>query len=350
MRYNVLVPGNTEFIWSDSRLDNRYGLAVKSLPHVESQAWNGVGPTLAMLRRFYTENGLPVDKDPEFYGEDEWWHVESRAEVDTSISAEQTMYFNKKREPRYYAWIAFQGAFYELMSATSNGAYDADPSYQRWGPGRLSCNFVVGGNTSRGSSLDNLRGNDFSPSGFLNKKFVPSSMIVGKDAINLTPIYEATWPIIRLADLYLMYAEACVETEDLSEVKKYVDKVRVRAGIPTIDESWNRPGVGGANTKEILHGIVRQERQVELYLENQNFWDMRRWLLAANAFEGFAQGMNADGVRLDVTNSSVDRYNQVVDARGSGGIHHFANPTHYFLPIPLGDVNRNPQVTQNPGY
>jgi hypothetical protein len=351
MRNNVLVPGNSEFIWSDSRQDDRYGLAVKSLPHVEGAAWNGVGLTLAMLKRFYTKNGLPVDKDPEFYEEDQWWHIESEVEWDSTISGMRTMYFNKMREPRYYAWVAFQHAFYELISSSANGAYDADASYVKWGPGRLMCNFVLGGNTSRQpGEAASYRVNNFSPSGTLNKKFVPVTMLVGKDQVNLTSAWEATWPIIRLADLYLMYAEACVETGDLNVAKEYLDKVRVRAGIPTVDEAWNKPGVGGAGTKEILRSIVRQERQVELYLENQNFWDMRRWLLAADAFEGFAQGMNADGTVFDVTNTSTTRYNQVIDAKGSGGIHHFANPTHYFLPIPIGDINRNPNITQNPGY
>jgi hypothetical protein len=356
---HIPMASTGEIIWSDNRADNIYGIAVKSLPHVESRAWNGVGLTLAMLKRFYTENGLPVDEDPEFYDEAAWWNLETSldenvvwaADRDTMrFSRSPTMLFNKKREPRYYAWVAFQGGFFEVLSATSNGGYATDDSYQRWGPGRLVCNFVIGGNTSRHPSGGIYRTNDFSPSGFLNKKFVAPNMVVGTSSITLV---QHPWPIIRLTDLYLLYAEACVETDKLEEAKKYLDYVRTRAGIPTVDDAWKKAkNPGKPSSKEGLREIVRQERQVEMYMENQNFWDMRRWLLAAEKFEGFARGMNVDGTRVALISedSQSDAFNRVTDARGSGGIHHFANPTHYFLPIPLADINRNPNVTQNPGY
>lgn len=349
MRCNVLVPNNEEFLWSDSRPDNIYGVAIKSLPHVDQRAWNGVGPTLAMLSRFYTENGLPIDEDPDFYAEGDWWGLDS--EYDSVHCGQNTMNFNKKREPRYYAWIAFQNGFYELMSASTNGAYDEDESYKKYGPGKLMTKFTLGGNASRQPNVDAApRVNDFSPSGFLNKKFVPPVIVVGKDAIDISAVVSAPWPIIRLADLYLMYAEACVEDGDLDEAKKYLDEVRVRAGIPTVDAAWAKAKSGPANSAAALRRIVRQERQVELYLENQNFWDMRRWLLAASAFEGYAKGMNVDSKVIDPEQKDDNRFNKVVDAKGSGGIHHFANPTHYFLPIPVEDVVRNPNITQNPGY
>jgi hypothetical protein len=350
MRWNVLAPNNEEFLWSDSRPDNIYGVAVKSLPHVDQRAWNGVGPTLAMLKRFYTKNGLPIEEDPEFYGAQDWWGIDS--EKDSIHMGENTMNFNKMREPRYYAWIAFQGGFFELMSAPTNGAYDDDGSYKTFGPGRLMCNFVLGGNTSKQPNKEAPpRVNDFSPSGFLNKKFVPPVIVVSKSEIDISAVISAPWPIIRLADLYLMYAEACVETGNLDDAKTYLNYVRVRAGIPTVEDAWASARSGATiGDPATLRRIVRQERQVELYLENQNFWDMRRWLLAAGAFEGYAQGMNVDGGILDRGQVNANRFNQVVDAKGSGGIHHFANPTHYFLPIPVEDVTRNPNITQNPGY
>jgi hypothetical protein len=350
-----------EMIWSDNRLDNQYGVAVKSLPHVESRAWNGVGPTLAMLKRFYTENGLPIEEDPDFYDEDKWWDRENidsayyspNRDLTRFSNRDVTMNFNTMREPRYYAWVAFQGGFFEVVSAVTNGGYASDSSYSKWGPGRLVCNFMLGGNTSRQPTNEksSYRTNDFSPSGFLNKKHVAPAMIVSKSSITLV---QHPWPIIRLTDLYLMCAEACVETNELDVAKTYLDPVRERAGIPKVDEAWAKAkSKDKHNTQDGLREIVRQERQVELYLENQNFWDMRRWLLAAEKFEGFAQGMNVEGTKFAEKGNQADdteAFNRVVDARGSGGIHHFANPTHYFLPIPIGDVSRNPNITQNPGY
>ncbi|MDR3365440.1 MAG: RagB/SusD family nutrient uptake outer membrane protein [Prevotellaceae bacterium] len=352
MRYTPIASA-PEVIWSDNRSDDVYGVAVKSLPHVESRAWNGVGPTLAMLKRFYTENGLPVEEDPDFYDEQDWWKRQKASELfsadrDTTRFGNLTMLFNLKREPRYYAWVAFQGSYFEVVSAASSGGYAKDKTYK---DGRLVCDFVIGGNVSRqpDSAKSSYRINNFSPSGFLNKKFVSPQMVVGTDNINLV---SHPWPIIRLTDLYLMYAEACVETEDLETAKRYLNDVRARAGVPNVEVAWQKAKSGDkTQTQEGLRGIVRQERQIELYLENQNFWDMRRWLLAAEAFDAMPMGMNVDGTKFPEDGTGQDdAFNRLVPALGSGGIHHFANPTHYFLPIPIEDVNRNPNVTQNPGY
>lgn len=76
--------------------------------------------------------------------------------------------------------------------------------------------------------------------------------------------YFYPWPVIRLADLYLGYAEACVEVNDLETAKTYLNKVRERAGIPDVETSWS--GIA-ALTQDKMRDIVRQERMVELYLE-----------------------------------------------------------------------------------
>lgn len=67
--------------------------------------------------------------------------------------------------------------------------------------------------------------------GYQNKKFVH-------------PRYDAApiqYPLslFRMAELYLNYAEALVELDRLDEAKIYIDKVRERAGIPSIDDAWN---------------------------------------------------------------------------------------------------------------
>ena len=44
--------------------------------------------------------------------------------------------------------------------------------------------------------------------------------------------------ILINTELYLNYAEACVECNDLPEAKKYLNYVRERAGIPKVEVSW----------------------------------------------------------------------------------------------------------------
>ena len=135
----------------------------------------------------------------------------------------------------------------------------------------------------------------------------------------------------------MAYAEACVETGDLETAKTYLNRVRERAGIPTVETSWN--GVAVLDQAK-LRQIVRQERQIELYLENQNFWDMRRWLLAEKAFGKKAQGLNIEATNID----DFARLKEIAFERK------FASPKNYLLPIPGQDINRNPKLVNNPGY
>ena len=54
-------------------------------------------------------------------------------------------------------------------------------------------------------------------------------------------IKEYPWPEIRLADLYLMYAEALNEVKGpVADVHKYLNLIRERAGLKSVEESWTK--------------------------------------------------------------------------------------------------------------
>ena len=68
--------------------------------------------------------------------------------------------------------------------------------------------------------------------------------------------------------------------------------MRARAGLKGVKDSWrlyandaNKP-----NTYEGFQTIVRKERMIELALEGQRFWDIRRWNLANQYFNKSLQG------------------------------------------------------------
>ena len=86
-----------------------------------------------MVKRFYTKNGLPLSEDKGLFSPSSMYDVVT-VDEDHASEAEvgaQTIRLNLDREPRFYAWVAFQGGYYEILSAASNGAYANDPSYQR---------------------------------------------------------------------------------------------------------------------------------------------------------------------------------------------------------------------------
>ena len=341
LRYTVIEPANNEIIWADCRSEGAYSIQNKSLPFCNGSAYNGVSPTLTMLKRFYTKRGLPIDADPDFPQGNSIYESTTVGEENASIGDPdaQTIRFNLDREPRFYAWVAFQGGFYEIMSATDgNGAYDNDASYQKYNlavnQGKLVCDFVIGGNTSRQPAGSTLRTNNYSPTGYLNKKGVVPGYNV-RTALYYPPFYP--WPAIRLSELYLGYAEACVECNDLSTAKTYLNKIRERAGIPDVEISWN--GIATLDQNK-MREIVRQERTIEFYLENHTFWDLRRWKDAERHFGVKAKGMNILGTNID----EFAQETEVTFERK------FESPTQYLMPIPVTDVNRNQNLVQNPGY
>ena len=138
------------------------------------------------------------------------------------------------------------------------------------------------------------------------------------------------------------YAECLVETGDLANARIYLDKVRTRAGLPGVKEAWEQFGKepAKATTKEGLRDIVRNERMNEFYLENQNFWDMRRWLLAEKYFNVKVKGLNIDAENIN----DFGEVQEVVFERK------FQSPMNYLMPIPSADINRNSHVVQTPGY
>lgn len=332
LRFNAVDKNSKEAIWIDARAEGRYSLQNKSRPFWTGRTWNGIAPTLAMLDRFYTENGLPIDQDPNF-------EFNNRFDVVTfpagDINGEgETSLMNLRREPRYYAWIDFHGGYYEAQGQTTqaNEKWAYLPEYKRGIDNKKIVTFF----TSNDNAGRHGRTNNYSPSGFLSKKGVHPGNTASESG---SGHIEYPWAVVRLGELYLNYAEACVETNNLDQAKIYINKIRERAGIPTLEEAWG--GIGVALTQDKLREIVRQERMIELYLEHQNFWDMRRWLLAGDLFNKVPEGMNVDGTTI----SSFSRKTKL-----TGIIRNFTTPTHYLLPIPFGEVQKNPNLVQNPGY
>ena len=141
--------------------------------------------------------------------------------------------------------------------------------------------------------------------------------------------------MFRLAELYLNYAEACGECNDLTEAKKYLNYVRERAGIPKVEVSWD--GIAEL-TQDKLREIVHQERLIELYLENHNFWDIRRW--------GIAETLGEQPKGLSVQAKTITEFAKPV----SVDVQRRFIPAHYLMPLPISEINKNPNMVQNPGY
>lgn len=161
---------------------------------------------------------------------------------------------------------------------------------------------------------------------YLWRKFVAEGNMDG--AINNRADTPINFPIIRLADVYLMLAECYnqMENGDQEKAVYYINKVRNRASVNMPEINNGKPWME-ARTKEEVFARIRHERAVELAAEGWSFSDMRRWGLLEEVA----------GPVKDIVNKKL--YDRVVNERD------------YLWPIPQDEIDKNPNLRpNNPGW
>lgn len=326
---------NPELIMMDTRKEGAYEIQNQSVPLQKGasgykNSWSSTAITLQSVEMFYTENGLPIDEDKTYDYENRYQIVDMPADYDHNHytckpaikGTRRTMKLNLNREPRFFAWVSFHGGNYEL--AKYNGAVTSND------PKQAAIVLALRAADPNGKPAGAIA--DYNITGYLNKKFVHPRFQNG-------PIHYP-YPLIRMAELYLNYAETLIaQNKNLDVAKEYIDKVRLRAGLPRIDEAWkNAKHPEKAQTAAGLMEILRRERQIEFFLENQRFWDLRRWMTPEILGEKVL-GMNVDGV-------TDEDFFQVITLPN---VRTFSK-SQYLLPIPQGEINKHPVWVQNPFY
>jgi hypothetical protein len=141
---------------------------------------------------------------------------------------------------------------------------------------------------------------------------------------------DYAWPVMRLADVYLMYAEATNEVDGpQADAIELVNKVRHRGNLPAL-------AADKTASKEAFFSAIEQERIVELLAEGHRGFDIRRW----RAMERVWGAPYTDGIwKIDTHGANRDRYFQ-----NSAEIDYERN---YIFRIPPAERDRNPNLTQN---
>ncbi len=311
--------GSTEFIWG--MLNIAPNMDNASIPHyvitdqqgVNRGGWGWISPTLYTMEHFYTANGKLPEDDSDFYNKQEWF-------TSAGLSNTDIIKLFVNREPRFYASVGFDGDEYSPVIA--NGS----PLILRMRDSNEN-----GYNINAGT-------NNQSQTGFVNKKFVhPNTRFTGIDGNNnLTLGYDHVFSIFRLADLYLMLAECDAHLgENMDEALTYLNKVRSRAGIPTLTTA-------DVTTYDDLLKIVRDERFAELYMEGMRFEDITRYVEGPERMsKSCYYGLNAM-----VENPSFTDFNQPVNIDQSFKW----DNRMYLLPIPNSELYSDPQLVQAPYY
>ena len=318
---------NKEIIWGSTKNDNflqKVSFVRTKLDQKTEAMLSLLSPTIRSVERFYTKNGVPINEDKE-------WDYENRYKI-TEV-AEQDCYYMKTgyktarlniaREPRFYASLSFDGAI-----VYGNGIV-GDNDYSK----------LTYAQMKKGQPGGMIASQCYSITGYLPKKLVAVETVGNQGTFTS---YRYSYPVIRLADLYLLYAEALNEIKSSpdAEVYQWIDKVRKRASLKGVVESWTKYSTmpNKVSTQDGMREIIHRERLIELAFEGETFWDLLRWKEAGEEFKHPIQGWN-------VSASDTESYYKIQT---------IANPSfsikNYFFPIKQASIDVNPNLVQNFGW
>lgn len=254
------------------------------------------------------------------------------------------------RDPRLYETACVNGS---LQTVNSGNGSTSGANYEVW----------VGG-TQGGTGQAKQTG--AYATGYRNNKH-----IVG-DAM-YSSAFHPEWPVLRLSDLYLTYAEALLQADgNCTGALKYVDAVRARVGLKGLAEC--NPTENLTTNKDNLLEEILRERACELGLEDTRYFDMVRYK-RSDLFEKKLHGLriyrlvkkNGAWVRSETQWYNGDR------KKAKQGEASYYEPSHFdyekfeisnrsrewwngfdkkwFLqPFPTTELNKNYGLIQNPGW
>lgn len=165
---------------------------------------------------------------------------------------------------------------------------------------------------------------DGTNSGYMFRKFVRNYEGLGRSE------GDFAWPVMRLADVFLMYAEASNEVSGpLPDAVAGLNKIRARGNLPALKADKFA-------SKQAFFDAIEQERIIELVAEGHRGFDLRRW----RAIEKIWGPPGSAGVwRIDTWGAQQQRYYQNTIDR--------VYQQNYIFRIPPTERDRNPNLTQN---
>lgn len=319
------IPGLNETIFWESTVGASYRFRWNQInDYIQKDLSRGgyyISPTANYaFFNFGMANGLPINENRDI----------SQADAESGYDPE---YPWKDRDPRFYNDYVLDG---ERCSASESLQEDIQfASYYTGGRFRTQ-------NGGR-SNLTGLALTKFRPR--LAEKNTESATM-SNNCVVLS--------LMRLADVYLMYAEATAvgygmkssSTSYTMTAVEAINKIRERAGVGVVADKYT-------STLDGFMSELQRERAVELAFEGHRFCDLRRWKLldkypytlkASLEFERDPDGLTGAALADDYKNAKVlnlsikTLFERQFEAK------------HYWFPFLIDDVNIYPEFQQNPGW
>lgn len=286
---------------------------------------SGTCPTQELVDAYETRDGQPVLRLDNPYLDEK--HLQPNYNPDNKLYDPQNPYEN--RDPRFYASIYYNGSRRKALWNFAESP--ASPENYPAGIGnrtRVIATYVGEPQTGIHPTVRKA-----TRTGYFERKFLhPNS---GGD----NPVGGANWKFYRLGSILLNFAEAAAEAGHLEDATAAVNEVRNRVNMPALP----------ALAKDQLLQRIRNERRVELALEEHRYFDVRRWSMP----EG-------DLSKTDrwITGAEIIRHADGTYTYGRRNVRAVErkNYTNKFLwvPIPLNEANRLRSITgtnwQSPGW
>jgi len=159
--------------------------------------------------------------------------------------------------------------------------------------------------------------------------------------------------IIRYPEVLLIYAEALFEkngTISDADLDKSINVIRDRVNMPHLSNAF----VNGNGLNMITE--IRRERTIELAFEGFRLDDLKRWKIAETELREDIKGFRYTGTEWESvfpllsdfnTSATLDQEGNIIIQPSSS---RFFTNKHYLFPLPLQQIQLNPNLIQNPGW
>lgn len=143
------------------------------------------------------------------------------------------------------------------------------------------------------------------------------------------------WIVMRLGEFYLNFAEAMYQYYGNAETPGEFG-LTANGAINTLRDRADVMMPHWSGTPSDWWERYKRERFVELAFEDQRFWDIRRWKCGN-------ESATVTLANLQKTANSDIVLTRQTETRGW-------DDKYYFFPIPFAEINKNPNLEQNPGW
>ncbi len=290
-------------------------------------------PTANLIDQYGMANGQPI------------YLVRNGVLVLNELSGWDETHPYKGRDPRFYHDIVFDGFHYVL----STDALNSDQKKLEY------CDLYTDG-AMRGIA-------DGSSTGYFIQKLIPHQCNEGDRWYDWDYAFQCYLPYMRLADIYLMFAEAVagLSTTTPKSIKEKTEYCMTLSAVDAINalrdrvssDDWPMEHVQAnlMDTREHFIDEVRRERAVELSFEGFRWCDLQRWLLLTEPpytvkySHEFERLEKADWFK---THDPKDA--QVGNFHREDLITRPLETKHYWFPLPDKDIYLYDAFKQNPGW